>query len=216
MEIQRSEGVFKEEFELDKALIQSLAPSTAAPPSQAAAPAPMRSQPAWMKGKGSTTPAGQPARNSGGFQVPLPSRCHEEVLKSVDQYTWRNQLCVYKIQRLKSSPGHKAVQHIAFFNSLWATKSKSQPQGFVLLCPSVCWEPKRTHVTHRMCRLRCSSGSQMLRQETIADLCMTQYSKHRCISRRLMLWCQQLRVSGLKSLLKFNPLLRESSTEQVA
>ena len=69
MEIQRSEGIFKEEFELDKASIQSLTHSSAGAdlqPSQALGGAPKRMMPASMR---STDTLGQPARNSGGFQV---------------------------------------------------------------------------------------------------------------------------------------------------
>ena len=70
MEIQRSEGIFKEEFELDKASIQSLTHSNAGPtdlqPSQALGGPSKRIMPASIR---STDTPGPPARNSSGFQV---------------------------------------------------------------------------------------------------------------------------------------------------
>ena len=70
MEIQRSEGVFKEEFELDKASIQNLTHSSAGhtdlQASQALGGPPKRIMPPSMR---SADTPGQPARNSGSFQV---------------------------------------------------------------------------------------------------------------------------------------------------
>ena len=71
MEIQRSEGIFKEEFELDKASIQSLTHSSAGPtdlqPSHAGPS--IRIMPASMRSTHTPPSGGQPARNSGSFQV---------------------------------------------------------------------------------------------------------------------------------------------------
>ncbi|KAL3148977.1 hypothetical protein ABBQ32_001833 [Trebouxia sp. C0010 RCD-2024] len=71
MEIQRSEGIFREEFELDKALIQSLTHSSAAATDfQAGQGGPSkRIMPASMRTTDTPPSAGQPARNSGGFQA---------------------------------------------------------------------------------------------------------------------------------------------------
>lgn len=77
MEIQRSEGIFREEFELDKALIQSLTHSSAAATDfQAGQGGPSkRIMPASMRTTDTPPSAGQPARNSGGFQVQHYRRC---------------------------------------------------------------------------------------------------------------------------------------------
>ena len=81
MEIQRSEGIFKEEFELDKASIQSLMHSSAGPtdlqPSQALGGPSKRIMPASMR---STDTPGPPARNSGGFQVHVVPCIHSTLL----------------------------------------------------------------------------------------------------------------------------------------
>ena len=73
MEIQRSEGIFKEEFELDQSTIQNLAHTSAAAaetqPSQLDKG--LRRKPDWMKFSET-----RPARNSGDLQVRLlPCTC---------------------------------------------------------------------------------------------------------------------------------------------
>lgn len=72
MEIQRSEGTFKEEFELDKASILSLTHSagpTHMQPSQGHGGPSKRMMPASWRSTDTPPSGSQPARNSGGFQV---------------------------------------------------------------------------------------------------------------------------------------------------
>lgn len=68
MNVQRAEGVFKEDFELDASRIkpqqQAVGNDFQADPSDQ----PQRKKPAWMRPADATAPAGtQPLRNSGGF-----------------------------------------------------------------------------------------------------------------------------------------------------
>ncbi|DBA92020.1 TPA: hypothetical protein ACH3X2_14247 [Trebouxia sp. C0005] len=67
MEIQRSEGIFCEEFQLDESQINKLANTTATDvqPSQGNQPA--RKKPAWMRNTHVPEVAAQPVRNSGSF-----------------------------------------------------------------------------------------------------------------------------------------------------
>ena len=106
MEIQRSEGIFKEEFELDKASIQSLTHSSAGPtdlqPSQALGGPPKRIMPPSMR---STDTPGQPARNSGSFQVHTMPRC-----------AYMSPDCLHLVTNLKGA-GHQAV--FATLNCVW-------------------------------------------------------------------------------------------------
>ncbi len=69
MEIQRSEGIFCEDFQLDESQITKLAHTTASDfqPSQDNQPA--RKKPSWMKSTHAPEVATQPTRNSGGFEA---------------------------------------------------------------------------------------------------------------------------------------------------
>ena len=69
MEIQRSEGVFCEDFQLDESQITKLAHTTASDlqPSQSSQPA--RKKPSWMKSTHTPEIAAQPTRNSGGLEA---------------------------------------------------------------------------------------------------------------------------------------------------
>ncbi|KAL0054655.1 hypothetical protein WJX82_000488 [Trebouxia sp. C0006] len=69
MEIQRSEGVFCEDFQLDESQITKLVNTTASDfqPSQSNQPA--RKKPSWMKSTHTPEVAAQPTRNSGGLEA---------------------------------------------------------------------------------------------------------------------------------------------------
>ena len=65
MKVQRLEGTFREDFELDPGQIMSLAPAPTSDQQASQADQPMRKKPAWMKNTRTPEPAPQPPRHSG-------------------------------------------------------------------------------------------------------------------------------------------------------
>lgn len=69
MQLQRAEGVFKEDFELDTSRIRPHQQAVEAEFQPDHSEQPQRKKPAWMRPANTTPPSGsQPARDSGGFQ----------------------------------------------------------------------------------------------------------------------------------------------------